>query len=50
MKTLGVITFGCRLNSLESESIISAFKKEGWAVDEGSDSDDAVIINTCTVT
>lgn len=50
MKKLGVITFGCRLNSLESESIISAFKNEGWTVDEGSDEDDAIIINTCTVT
>lgn len=50
MKKLGLITFGCRLNALESESIISAFKNEGWTVDEGSDSDDAIIVNTCTVT
>lgn len=48
---LGIITFGCRLNSLESEAIASSFKKEGWTVHEGAEpTDDLLIINTCTVT
>lgn len=48
---LGIVTFGCRLNSLESEAIISSFKDRGWTVNnKEEEDDDLIIINTCTVT
>lgn len=48
---LGIITLGCRLNSLESEAIASSFKQKGWDVhNEASEDDDLIIVNTCTVT
>lgn len=48
---LGIVTFGCRLNSLESEAIISSFKERGWTVNnKEEEDDDLIIINTCTVT
>ncbi len=37
-----VVTFGCRLNSYESEVIRSHAKAAGW--------DDTIIVNTCAVT
>jgi threonylcarbamoyladenosine tRNA methylthiotransferase MtaB len=43
-------TLGCRLNQLETDSIINAFQKSGCAVNSPSSTSDLVVINTCTVT
>lgn len=48
---LGLLTLGCRLNSLESEAIAESFKNLGWIVEDRlASDDDLIIINTCTVT
>jgi MiaB-like tRNA modifying enzyme len=43
-------TLGCRLNQCESESILDAFRKEGFEIVGENDESDLVILNTCTVT
>ena len=44
-----VITLGCKVNSYESESIISLLESKGWQYSK-EDNLDVIIINTCTVT
>lgn len=43
-------TLGCRLNQAETASIQNSFEAKGYAVVEGGESSDIVVINTCTVT
>jgi threonylcarbamoyladenosine tRNA methylthiotransferase MtaB len=52
MPSVLVHTLGCKLNQLESESIIDAFKRGGIMVLNASDktAPSIIIINTCTVT
>ncbi|GHV66726.1 tRNA (N(6)-L-threonylcarbamoyladenosine(37)-C(2))-methylthiotransferase MtaB [Spirochaetia bacterium] len=55
MPSFSVYTLGCKLNQAETEAIASSFKKAGWTLlpwnqDDGDDSRDLIIINTCTVT
>jgi threonylcarbamoyladenosine tRNA methylthiotransferase MtaB len=52
MPSVLVYTLGCKLNQLESESIISAFMRAGFMLHNASDKTppSIIIINTCTVT
>jgi threonylcarbamoyladenosine tRNA methylthiotransferase MtaB len=50
MRSVSILTLGCKLNQLESEAIAGAFKQAGFEVRPPSVTADLAIINTCTVT
>jgi threonylcarbamoyladenosine tRNA methylthiotransferase MtaB len=52
MLSILVHTLGCKLNQLESESLIDVFRRAGFIIHNASDktSPSIIIINTCTVT
>lgn len=50
MRTVGVLTLGCKVNTYESEYIISKLKENNYEIKDFSDICDVYIINTCTVT
>lgn len=50
MKTVGIYTLGCKVNTYESEYIINDLKNNGYEIKEFNDICDVYIINTCTVT
>jgi threonylcarbamoyladenosine tRNA methylthiotransferase MtaB len=50
MASLSIITLGCKLNQLESESIAGVFVSAGWTLVPEEGSADLYIVNTCTVT
>ncbi len=43
-------TFGCKVNTAESESIAELLIREGWQITEELSQADAIVINSCTVT
>lgn len=43
-------TLGCKLNQLETESIVQAFRAEGFDVVSWGSPADIYVVNTCTVT
>ena len=47
---VGIYTLGCKVNTYESEYIISELKKNGFSINNFDDINDIYIINTCTVT
>lgn len=47
---VGIYTLGCKVNTYESEFIISLFKNRGYEITSFDDNPDIYIINTCTVT
>ena len=47
---VGIYTLGCKVNTYESEFIISLFKNRGYEICDFDDDCDIYIINTCTVT
>lgn len=47
---VGIHTLGCKVNSYESEYVISLFKEKGYEIGNFEDICDIYIINTCTVT
>lgn len=47
---VGIYTLGCKVNTYESEYIISELKKNGYEIYDFDDVCDIYIINTCTVT
>ena len=47
---VGIYTLGCKVNTYESEFVISELKKNGFKINEFDDINDIYIINTCTVT
>lgn len=49
-RTLAVHTLGCKLNQLESESILAAFREAQWRTVPWGSEADLYILNTCTVT
>lgn len=49
-KTVCVLTLGCRVNSYESESIVSSLQKLGYNVITNLSFADYYVINTCAVT
>lgn len=50
MRTVGILTLGCKVNTYESEYIIHLLKEAGYQIKEFDDVCDVYIINTCTVT
>ena len=50
MKSVGVLSLGCKVNTYESEYVINELKKAGYEIKNFEDSCDVYIINTCTVT
>lgn len=44
------ITFGCKVNSCETESMMSLFSEQGFVLAEDKASADVFVINSCTVT
>lgn len=50
MRTVGILTLGCKVNTYESEFIISKLKENNYIIQDFSDICDVYIINTCTVT
>ena len=50
MKTVGVMTLGCKVNMYESEFVINELAKAGYIIKNFTDICDVYIINTCTVT
>ena len=47
---VGIYTLGCKVNTYESEFIMSLFKNRGYTICDFNDDCDIYIINTCTVT
>ena len=47
---VGICSLGCKVNTYESEYIMSLLKKEGYIISSFNDVCDIYIINTCTVT
>lgn len=47
---VGIYTLGCKVNTYESEFIISLFKNRGYEICDFNETCDIYIINTCTVT
>lgn len=43
-------TFGCKVNSAETDSIAVLLKNSGWEITETPEQADALIVNSCTVT
>ena len=50
MKSVGVLTLGCKVNTYESEYVINELKKNNYQIKDFTDICDVYIINTCTVT
>ena len=50
MRTVGICTLGCKVNTYESEFIMNELKKAGYEIGDFNDICDVYIINTCTVT
>lgn len=50
MRTVGVLTLGCKVNTYESEFVINELKNNGYEIKDFNDVCDVYIINTCTVT
>ncbi len=50
MRSVGVLTLGCKVNTYESEYIISKLKENNYLIKDFNDICDVYIINTCTVT
>ena len=50
MKTVGIYTLGCKVNTYESEYVMNELKKNGYEIKSFDDICDVYIINTCTVT
>lgn len=47
---VGIYTLGCKVNTYESEYVMSLFKEKGYMVTSFDDICDIYVINTCTVT
>jgi len=50
MKSVGVLSLGCKVNMYESEYVINELKNAGYEIKDFDDICDVYIINTCTVT
>ncbi|MEI6240062.1 MAG: tRNA (N6-isopentenyl adenosine(37)-C2)-methylthiotransferase MiaB [Planctomycetia bacterium] len=49
MKRLWIETVGCQMNVLDSELVVAALRREGWALAGTQAEADAVFYNTCSV-
>lgn len=50
MRSVGILTLGCKVNTYESEYVINELKNHGYLIKDFDDICDVYIINTCTVT
>ena len=50
MKSISIITLGCKVNQVESEMLGEELEKHGYTVSMGLSPSDIYIINTCAVT
>lgn len=50
MRSVGILTLGCKVNTYESEFVMNELMKAGYEIKNFSDICDVYIINTCTVT
>ena len=50
MRSIGILTLGCKVNTYESEYLINILKEKGYIIKDFHDICDVYIINTCTVT
>ncbi len=50
IKTIGILTLGCRVNQYESDALAEMLTYDGFTVVGTSEKADLVIVNTCTVT
>ena len=50
MKTISIITLGCKVNQVESEQLAEKLYEDGYSVSMGLNKADIYIINTCAVT
>ena len=50
MRSVGILTLGCKVNTYESEYIMDLLKKANYEIKDFNESCDVYIINTCTVT
>lgn len=50
MRSVGILTLGCKVNTYESEFVIHLLKENGYVIKNFDDVCDVYIINTCTVT
>ncbi len=50
MRSVGILTLGCKVNTYESEYIMDLLKKANYEIKDFNSSCDVYIINTCTVT
>ena len=50
MRSVGILTLGCKVNTYESEYVINLLKEAGYIIKDFQDVCDIYIINTCTVT
>lgn len=44
------ITFGCKVNHYETESLKTSFQRNGYEISGSADGADVIVINSCTVT
>ena len=50
MRSVGILTLGCKVNTYESEYVINKLKENNYLIKDFTDICDVYIINTCTVT
>ena len=50
MKTIAAYTLGCKVNQYDTEAMLEAFERAGYAPVDFRESADVYLINTCTVT
>ena len=50
MRSVGILTLGCKVNTYESEYVMNILKEKGYVIKDFTDVCDVYIINTCTVT
>ena len=50
MRSVGILTLGCKVNTYESEYVINILKEHNYEIKSFDDICDVYIINTCTVT
>ena len=50
MRTIATYTLGCKVNQYDTEAMLEAFERAGYAAVPFSEAADVYLINTCTVT
>ncbi len=44
---IGIISLGCAKNQVDTEQMLSLFKKEGWEITNRSEEAEVLVVNTC---